>query len=90
MDVKSNIPTMNHEKLLEKGRNIIGGSVFFSNEKSKDILFGITFSTIPKIDITLNTEETNPPYKINVTTVGMTIKIKTNITGYVDWKATEI
>lgn len=68
---------------------IQSGNCYFGNEKTKNIVFDISFSKAPSVDLTLGDETLTPPYRISVTRNGFTIKFKINYTGEVEWKATD-
>lgn len=65
------------------------GTIFFSSEKTKNVVFPSPFSVLPSVDLTLGDETLNPPYRISVTQNGFTIKFKINYIGEVEWKATD-
>lgn len=66
---------------------IQSGTISFLNEKTKNVVFQPSFSDIPSVDLTLGDETLTPPYRINVTKNGFTIKFKISYTGEVEWKA---
>jgi len=70
------------------GVNIVHGDVVFNASKTASVTFGMTFPTTPSISLTLDTEgSVAPPYKINASTTGFTIKFQTIFTGVVTWQA---
>jgi len=66
------------------------GNVSFISQKTMNIIFPSAFSIIPAVDLTLGDEHQTPPFRISVTKSGFTIKFKTNYTGDVEWKATDL
>lgn len=77
-------------KPLSAGNNIQGGSIDFHNEKQKNISFYKPFTKKPFVDLTLEDPLAAPPYRINVTMIGFTIKTSTKFTGTIEWKAIEL
>ena len=76
--------------IIVSGYNMQGGSVIFNKEKTKNILFDKAFLTVPFVDITLENAISSPPYRINVTKTGFTLKTSVNYTGIIEWKATAL
>ena len=74
-------------KYLKVGRNSQSGTAVFNNTKQVTVTFPYAFSFIPVCQLTLNDLSSNIPYKLSSTTTQLTIKIKNNFTGSIDWLA---
>ena len=72
---------------LAIGENVQSGNVVFGNEKTKNVLFNVSFENKPSIDLTLEAISQAPPFKINITNIGFTIKFPIPYNGIVEWKA---
>ena len=78
------------ENMLQSGKTAQGDVIMFSSEKNKNISFQTSFLSIPKINITLDTDSNSIPYTVNITLTGFQIKFRINYTGNVNWSAIKV
>lgn len=76
--------------IIKRIKNVDSGSIIFNSVNTKNILFTSTFSTIPDVNLTMDGLIISPPYKINVTKNGFTVKLQTKYTGTITWTAIQI
>ena len=87
----SNTSNPHNTNKEQVGLKIQQGTENFVSEKTKNILFPTNyFSQAPKIDLTFGDNAQQPPYRVNVTPNGFTIKTVINYSGAIDWKAIQI
>ena len=77
-------------KHLAIGQNIISGNVSFDNQKTKNILFDVPLLSTPQITLTLDSSTQAPPYRINASKNGFTIKFPINYEGNIYWMAIQL
>lgn len=75
-------------KYLKAGRNSQSGTAVFNKTKQVTVTFPHAFAFVPVCMLTLNDLSNDIPYKLTATTTELTIRLKTNFTGSIDWQAT--